>query len=223
MKLATLPPPTYNIPLAASMFLRKQFTDPWTSCHSLWNSITVEHRIRTILFWGGGGSLLFFCLGFLGWGVTESTWYIAHYLAYCIRPGWWTEQSVEWVTAKTGVLAENLPLCPPQIPRDLTWVQTQDVVVGSQQGSIVTVLGFNAFFHTWEVCGSNSWQELTILPYWVKGWIVSGLFIHPTIMCSQLLASSSSHLNAFLFQVILQISFLYILVLMTFSLTASVV
>jgi hypothetical protein len=53
---------------------------------------------------------------FLGWGETESTWYVGHYLAYCTSPGWYmmmsVEQSVEWELAgETDVLGENLPQC----------------------------------------------------------------------------------------------------------------
>jgi hypothetical protein len=29
----------------------------------------------------------FFFFGFLGWGETESTWYVGHYLAYRTNPG----------------------------------------------------------------------------------------------------------------------------------------
>jgi hypothetical protein len=53
---------------------------------------------------------------FLGWGESESIWYISHYLAYCTSPGWYktvsVEQSVEWELAgKTKLLRENLLQC----------------------------------------------------------------------------------------------------------------
>jgi hypothetical protein len=38
------------------------------------------------------------------WGEIESTWYVGHYLAYCV------EQSMEWELAgETEVAGENLP------------------------------------------------------------------------------------------------------------------
>jgi hypothetical protein len=30
---------------------------------------------------------------FLGWGETESTWYVGHWLASCTSPGWWVWSS----------------------------------------------------------------------------------------------------------------------------------
>jgi hypothetical protein len=46
------------------------------------------------------------------------------------------EQSVEWeLTGETEALGENLPpapLCPPQIPHDLTRARTRAAAVGSQ-------------------------------------------------------------------------------------------
>jgi hypothetical protein len=53
----------------------------------------------------------------LGWGETESTWYVSRYLAYCTNPGWWmmtmisVEQSVQWLAGETKVLGENLLQC----------------------------------------------------------------------------------------------------------------
>jgi hypothetical protein len=60
---------------------------------------------------------MFFFFGFLGWGETESTWYVGHCLVYCTSPGWQmmmdVKQSVEWELAgETEVLGENLPQCP---------------------------------------------------------------------------------------------------------------
>jgi hypothetical protein len=50
---------------------------------------------------------------FLGWGETESTWYISHYWAYCTSSRWYmmmsVEHSMEWVAKETEVLRENLP------------------------------------------------------------------------------------------------------------------
>jgi hypothetical protein len=64
--------------------------------------------VMTFTFW-----LSFF--SFLGWGDTESTWYVAHKLAYCTSPGWYmmnVEKSVEWELAgETEVFGENLLQC----------------------------------------------------------------------------------------------------------------
>jgi hypothetical protein len=52
-------------------------------------------------------------LFFLGWGETESTWYVGHYLAYCTSPEWYMmnmEQSVEWELAGETKCSEQT--CP---------------------------------------------------------------------------------------------------------------
>jgi hypothetical protein len=50
-----------------------------------------------------------------GWDENESTWYIGHYLVYCISPGWWmmvsVEQSVGWLEGETEALGINLSQC----------------------------------------------------------------------------------------------------------------
>jgi hypothetical protein len=62
---------------------------------------------------------------------TESTRHVGHYLAHCTSLGLHmmsVEQSVEWVARETEVFGGNLPpvpLCPPQIPHDLTWAWTR--------------------------------------------------------------------------------------------------
>jgi hypothetical protein len=46
------------------------------------------------------------------------------------------EQSVDCLAGKTEVFGENLPpvpLCPPQIPNDLTGTRTRGAAVGSQR------------------------------------------------------------------------------------------
>jgi hypothetical protein len=52
---------------------------------------------------------------FFGWGETESTWYVGHYLAYCTSPGWWwwwvwSSRWNEWV-GEPEVLRETLHQC----------------------------------------------------------------------------------------------------------------
>jgi hypothetical protein len=66
--------------------------------------------------------------------------YVGYCLAYGISPGWWmmmsVEQSVEWLARETEVLAESLPpvpLCPSQIPHDLSRVWTRAATVVSQR------------------------------------------------------------------------------------------
>jgi hypothetical protein len=62
--------------------------------------------LRTLLTWSS--SLV------LGWGETESTWYVGSYLSYWTSPWWWmmsVEQSVERVAEETEVRRENLPQC----------------------------------------------------------------------------------------------------------------
>jgi hypothetical protein len=53
---------------------------------------------------------------FLGWGETESTWYVGHTLAYWTNCGWYmmmnVEQLMEWeLSGETEVSGENLPQC----------------------------------------------------------------------------------------------------------------
>jgi hypothetical protein len=69
---------------------------------------------------------------FLGWGETESTWYIGHYLVYCTSPGMIGDGECEAVggiigrgNRSTNWKLAPLPLCLPQIPHYLTRGQTQ--------------------------------------------------------------------------------------------------
>jgi hypothetical protein len=63
-----------------------------------------------------------------------------HLLAYFTSPGLWlvmtVERLVECLAGETEVLGENLhsvPLCPPQIPLDLSRARTRAAVVGSRR------------------------------------------------------------------------------------------
>jgi hypothetical protein len=74
-----------------------------------------------------------------GRGVTESTWYVGHYLAYCTSSGWLilmnVEQSVELELAgEIEVLGENLPQCRfVHHKYHMTWARTRAAAVGSRQ------------------------------------------------------------------------------------------
>jgi hypothetical protein len=63
---------------------------------------------------------------FLGWGETESTWYVGHYTAYCISPGREMrsgqvgEMRIGRRNLSTRKKTAPVTLCPPQIPHDLT-------------------------------------------------------------------------------------------------------
>jgi hypothetical protein len=78
-------------------------------------------------------SILFFFLGFSGWGETESTWYVGHCWPIVPAPGdrWW------WLWSRgnrsTRRKPAPVPLCPPQIPHDLTGDRTRAAAVGSQR------------------------------------------------------------------------------------------
>jgi hypothetical protein len=58
------------------------------------------------------------------------------------------EHLVKWMAGETEVLVENLPLCPPQIPYDLTWVRTLAAMVGSLNLSYGTTHTFSKFKST---------------------------------------------------------------------------
>jgi hypothetical protein len=69
------------------------------------------------------GWLVFFFLSFLGWGETESTWYVGQYFAYCTSPGWWMWSS-RWNENWQGNRSTRrkpapVLLCSPQMPHDL--------------------------------------------------------------------------------------------------------
>jgi hypothetical protein len=70
----------------------------------------------------------------LGCIETESTWYVSHYLAYCMMD----DDECGAVGGMSGRRNRStrrkpapLLLCPPQIPHDLTWAQTRATGVGA--------------------------------------------------------------------------------------------
>jgi hypothetical protein len=78
---------------------------------------------------------------FSGWGETESSWYVGHCWPIVPAPddrwwwlwsSWWNEdwQGKPKYSEKT---CPSVPLCPPQIPHDLTWDRTRAAAVGSQR------------------------------------------------------------------------------------------
>jgi hypothetical protein len=79
--------------------------------------------------------LLFF--NFLGWGETESTWYVGHYLglSYLPRMMMCVEQSVEWTLAgETEVLGEILLQCHfVHHKSHMAWDRTRAAAVGSRR------------------------------------------------------------------------------------------
>jgi hypothetical protein len=89
-------------------------------------------------------NLVFRCqasFSFLGWGETESTWYVVQYLAYCTSPGWYSIYECGVVSGmrigrgngSTRRKPAPVPLCPPQIPHDLTWDRTRAAEVESRR------------------------------------------------------------------------------------------
>jgi hypothetical protein len=65
----------------------------------------------------------------LWWGETEPNCYVGPLIGLLYQPQMSVEQLVEGeMSGDTEVLGENLPpmpLCPPQIPHDLTWARTR--------------------------------------------------------------------------------------------------
>jgi hypothetical protein len=78
-------------------------------------------------------------ISFLGWGETESTWYVGHYdLLYQPRTiddecGAVGGMRIGRGNRSTRRKPAPVPLCPPQIPHDLTWVRTRAAAVRSQR------------------------------------------------------------------------------------------
>jgi hypothetical protein len=89
---------------------------------------------RYFMFRVGVGLSLSLSL-FLAWVETGPTWYFSHYLTVCtsieLLMMMGAKQSVELVARETEILGENLKLCLPQIPHDLSLARTRSTFVGS--------------------------------------------------------------------------------------------
>jgi hypothetical protein len=71
--------------------------------------------------WGTNVAMQFF----LGGGGVEWDWFhVVRCLAYCTNSGWRMELLARGNRSSRRILAP-LPLCPPQIPHDLTWARTR--------------------------------------------------------------------------------------------------
>jgi hypothetical protein len=83
--------------------------------------------------WKQVHTLSFSFLSFLGWGGTESTWYVGHQPRKiddgCGAVGGMRIGKGNWSTRRKPA---PVPLCPPQIPHDLTWARTWAAAVGSR-------------------------------------------------------------------------------------------
>jgi hypothetical protein len=76
------------------------------------------------------------------WAETDSTWYVGHYLAYYTGPGRWMMMMMMMCGAAGGMSGKEnpsirrksapVPLCPPQIPHDLTRARIRAAAVESQ-------------------------------------------------------------------------------------------
>jgi hypothetical protein len=78
----------------------------------------------------------FFGFSFLGWGETESTWYVGHYLARMIDDdecGAVGGMKIGRGSRSTRRKPALVPLCPPQIPHDHTWARTRAAAVGNRR------------------------------------------------------------------------------------------
>jgi hypothetical protein len=79
------------------------------------------------------------CFSFSAWGETGSTWYVSH--CWPIVPAqdgrWWlwsSQWNEDWHRNRsTRRTPAPVPLCPPQIPHELTWDRTRAAALGSQR------------------------------------------------------------------------------------------
>jgi hypothetical protein len=81
-----------------------------------------------------------FFFSFSGWGEIESTWYVGH----CWAIVQYQPRMIDGDYGAVGGMRIGrgnrstrrkpapVPLCPPQIPHDLTWDRTRAAAVGSQ-------------------------------------------------------------------------------------------
>jgi hypothetical protein len=101
---------------------------------------------------------VFFFFSFFGWGETESTWYVGHYWPIVRAPDdrWWRMWTLGGMRIGRGNRSNRrkpalVPICPPQIPHDLTWVEP-----GPQRwdaGDYPPELGHGPFFISMKIYG----------------------------------------------------------------------
>jgi hypothetical protein len=85
--------------------LTRHFCDSAYSTRLDVHLLQIDTEIMTPIY-----RLISFIFNVVGWGETESTWYVGHYLAYCTSPGWRMsmEHLVEWELAgETEVLGKT--------------------------------------------------------------------------------------------------------------------
>jgi hypothetical protein len=81
--------------------------------------------------------LMFSFFSFLGWGETESTWYSRPLIGLVYQPQTIDDYECGAVGGmRTGRANRStrrkpapVPLCPPQIPHDLTWARTRAATI----------------------------------------------------------------------------------------------
>jgi hypothetical protein len=82
----------------------------------------------------------FFFLSFLGWGETESTWYVGHYWPIVPAPDdrWWWMWSSRWNENWQGKPKYSEKTCPSSTistrnPHDMAWARSWAAWVGSRR------------------------------------------------------------------------------------------
>jgi hypothetical protein len=96
----------------------------WTS------ALLILNQLHLMDFW-------YFFFSYSGWGETESTWYVGHCWPIVPAPdddyGAVGGMRIGKGNRSTRRKPAPVPLCPPGIPHDLTWVRTRAAAVGSQR------------------------------------------------------------------------------------------
>jgi hypothetical protein len=100
---------------------------------------TFRRNISPACYLLQAGFLLGFVFNFVKWVETESTWCVSHYLDYLYQPrvidgyGAVGGMRIGGGNRSTRRKPAPVPLCPPQIPHDLTWDRTRAAVVVSRR------------------------------------------------------------------------------------------